>query len=204
LDGRGKFLAGNRIFQPEQKAWLCLPEMTRSIVGPRGDAMQMREYDACAGDAVTRMQFADMRTYLPGDILAKVDRTSMLCSLETRCPLLDHELIELVNGIPSALKINGTDQKYILKQAARRLLPVEVLTRRKKGFSVPLSRWLRGELRETVAEILFAKCTQQRGLFDPGAVRQIFNEHKRGRRDHARRLWSLVMLELWQRNFVDG
>jgi asparagine synthase (glutamine-hydrolysing) len=149
------------------------------------------------------LMYLDSKTYLPGDILAKVDRMSMAHSIETRAPLLDHKLIEFVQQIPSNLKLHGFETKYILKQAVQDLVPQEIIQRNKKGFSVPLRVWLKGELKELLQDTLGDQRTRERGLLNQRTVQTIIKEHLRGRRDHARTLWALLTLELWHRAFID-
>ena len=168
--------------------------------------MQFRNYAAQihTGDAVDPLLYLDSRTYLPGDILTKVDRMSMAVSLEARVPLLDHKLIEFVTRIPAALKLKGLTTKHIFKQAVRGLIPDELLDRPKQGFGVPIPQWINSELRGRIRETLTEKQTQQRGYFDPGYVNLMLDEHEKHRRDHSAQLWSLFMFELWHRTFADG
>ena len=147
--------------------------------------------------------YLDSKTYLPGDILVKVDRMSMANSLETRAPLLDHRLIEFAQTIPAAYKLRGTETKHILKRAASGLVPDEIIHRPKQGFDVPIRRWFNNELREMLDDVLNDRRTRERGDFDHRAVLSILDEHRRGARDHARHLWSLLVLELWRRAFID-
>lgn len=148
--------------------------------------------------------FLDSKTYLPGDILTKVDRMSMAASLEARVPLLDHKLIEFVcTRIPANMKMKGLVTKHILKEAVRDLVPSEILNRAKQGFGVPIDQWINQQLRARVRDTLTEPRTRQRGYVEPRYVRILLEEHERGRRDHARELWALFMLELWHRKFVD-
>ncbi|MBV9958745.1 MAG: asparagine synthase (glutamine-hydrolyzing) [Acidobacteria bacterium] len=156
------------------------------------------------GDAVDPLLYLDSKTYLPGDILTKVDRMSMAVSLEARVPLLDHKLIEFVTRIPASLKLKGLETKYIFKRAVADLVPAEILHRPKQGFGVPVADWINLQLRERIHETLTEQRTRERGLFDTHYVNLLLDEHERGRRDHSTALWSLLMLELWQRTFVDG
>jgi asparagine synthase (glutamine-hydrolysing) len=156
-----------------------------------------------ARDYVSRLQYIDVHTYLPDDILTKVDRTSMLVSLECRVPLLDHKLMEFVATIPTALKLRAGVGKHILKQAMAPLLPPEILTRRKMGFGVPLGTWFRTELRDMTRDLLLSPRARQRGLVRPQAVEALLAAHDSGRRDHSPRLWALVCLELWSREWLD-
>jgi len=145
-----------------------------------------------------------METYLPDDILAKVDRTSMAVSLESRVPLLDHRLLEFVATIPSSLKLVGGVGKHILKRAMAGRLPAEILTRRKMGFGVPLGAWFRGELHDMTHDLLLDPRTRQRGIFNPSWVEGLLRTHDSGRRDCSARLWAVLCLELWMRRWVDG
>jgi asparagine synthase (glutamine-hydrolysing) len=156
-----------------------------------------------ASSRLERLLYLDSKTYLPGDILVKVDRMSMANSLETRAPLLDHHLIEFARTIPASLKLRGMETKYILKRAAAGLVPDEIINRPKQGFDVPIRRWLNRELREMLEDTLNDRRARERGDINHRAVLAILDEHRRGVRDHSRRLWSLLTLELWRRAFID-
>jgi asparagine synthase (glutamine-hydrolysing) len=156
------------------------------------------------GEPLDQLLYIDSKTYLPGDILTKVDRMSMAVSLEARAPLLDHKLIEFVSRIPARLKMRGFEAKYILKRAVKGLVPDEVLSRPKQGFGVPIERWINDQLHDRIRETLREPRTRERGYVDPRYVEVLLDEHTRGRRDHSTGLWALLMLELWHRNFVDG
>ncbi|OQW31031.1 MAG: hypothetical protein A4E19_20935 [Nitrospira sp. SG-bin1] len=147
--------------------------------------------------------YLDSKTYLPGDVLTKVDRMTMANSVEARAPFLDHLLIEFASRLPSAWKLKGYESKYILKQAVKGLVPQEILRRQKKGFGVPLGIWIRGELRPMVEGVLTDLTTSQRGIYHQAGVRVLLNEHMRGRRDNSHKLWALLMMELWFRTFID-
>ena len=148
--------------------------------------------------------YLDSKTYLPGDILTKVDRMSMAASLEARVPLLDQKLIDFVCArIPAGMKMKGLATKYIFKQAVRDLVPAEILNRPKQGFGVPIDQWINQQLRARVRDTLTEQRTQQRAYFNPAYVKLLLDEHERGRRDHATELWALFMLELWHRRFID-
>ncbi|MDT7540278.1 MAG: hypothetical protein QOE33_182 [Acidobacteriota bacterium] len=147
--------------------------------------------------------YLDSKTYLPGDILTKVDRMSMAVSLEARAPLLDHKLIEFVARIPAHLKLRGGETKHIFKRAISDFVPAEILHRPKQGFGVPIQQWINAQLREQMRDTLTDHRARSRGYVDPAYVAQLLSEHERGRRDHAAPLWSLFMLELWHRIFID-
>jgi len=159
---------------------------------------------APAHDPLSRVLYLDTKTYLPGDILTKVDRMSMATSLEARVPLLDHLFLEWVTRLPAKWKMRRGSQKYILRKLAERVgVPREVLDRPKQGFALPLVHWIRNELREMVLTVLLEPRTLQRGYFNPAGVRRLLDEHFQGRRDHSARIWRLLMFEMWQRNFME-
>jgi asparagine synthase (glutamine-hydrolysing) len=147
--------------------------------------------------------YIDSKTYLPGDILTKVDRMSMAVSLEARVPLLDHKLIEFVTRIPASMKLAGFETKHLFKQAIGDLVPAEIINRPKQGFGVPIQQWINQQLRQRIRDTLNDPRTLQRGYVTRSHVELLLDEHERGRRDHAMALWSLLMLELWHRQYVD-
>jgi len=155
------------------------------------------------GESLDQLLYLDSKTYLPGDILTKVDRMSMAVSLEARAPLLDHKLIDFVTGIPAGLKLSGFETKYLLKKAVKDLVPSEILNRPKQGFGVPIQEWINQQLRSRVHETLTEPRSRQRGHLNVQYIDVLLNEHERGRRDHSMGLWALFMLELWHRQFVD-
>jgi asparagine synthase (glutamine-hydrolysing) len=156
-----------------------------------------------SGNPTDNLLYLDSKTYLPSDILVKVDRMTMAASLEARTPLLDHELIEFVQNIPTELKLKGLETKYIFKKAMEGIVPHEILYREKQGFGVPINEWINLQLRDKIHETLSQTRTQQRGYFDKKYIQTILDEHHKNRRDHSYSLWILWMLELWHRQFVD-
>jgi asparagine synthase (glutamine-hydrolysing) len=155
------------------------------------------------GQPLDRLLYLDSKTYLPGDIMTKVDRMSMAVSLEARAPLLDHKLIDFVTRIPASMKLANGETKHILKRAVSDLVPAEILNRPKQGFGVPVQEWINLQLRERMREVLTDSRTRQRDHVNPAYLEVLLNEHERGRRDHSVGLWALLMLELWHRQFVD-
>ncbi len=145
----------------------------------------------------------DMMTYLPNDLLVKVDIASMAVSLEARSPFLDHKVIEFAASLPEKYKLRGLSTKYLLKRVLEKLLPAENLNRRKMGFGVPIGHWLRAEMQPFLRETLLSEKSLGRNLFKPEVVKQLIEQHTRGERDHATKLWTLLMLELWFERFVD-
>jgi asparagine synthase (glutamine-hydrolysing) len=159
--------------------------------------------EAPARDPLGRLLYLDTKMYLPGDILTKVDRMSMLASLEVRVPILDHPFIEWVTGLPPEWKMRGRKQKYIFTKLAERVgVPKEVLDRPKQGFALPLRHWMRNELKDLITSVLLDSSTLQRGYFNPRGLRQLLAEHFQERRDHSARIWRFLMFELWHRNFL--
>ncbi|MGH9752748.1 MAG: asparagine synthase (glutamine-hydrolyzing), partial [Blastocatellia bacterium] len=154
-----------------------------------------------------RQMYLDSKTYLPGDILVKVDRMSMAHSIETRSPLLDHHLIEFAQTIPASLKLvrsnNRWETKYILKRAVEGLIPNEIIYRPKQGFGVPIKYWFNRELKEMAHDLLGSACARARGYFNQQAVAGLLQEHNQGVRDRSHSLWALLMLEVWHRMFID-
>ncbi len=179
--------------------------------GLRGDSARTlpdytalkRYYDECLEhDYLTRIQYVDTKTYLAEDILTKVDRASMLCSLETRAPLLDHEVVELAARMPSHLKLKNGDAKYILKKTMAGLLPDEILYRRKMGFGVPLVHWFKKDLTSYARDILLSQQARERGFFNPAAVEKLLNDHQKAGRDLSARIWALLFFEHWAQNWL--
>lgn len=149
------------------------------------------------------MLATDVGSYLPFDLLMKMDIATMANSLEARSPLLDHVVMEFAASLPERLKLRGTTTKHLLRKVARTLLPAECLDRRKMGFGIPVGDWMRGDLRPLLFDVLLAPRAMARGLFRPGAVRRLVDEHLERSRDHTFRLWALLWLELWHREFLD-
>jgi asparagine synthase (glutamine-hydrolysing) len=146
---------------------------------------------------------ADINTYLPNDLLVKVDIATMAVSLEARSPFLDHHLIEFAASLPEKLKLRGLTTKYLLKRMLKKLLPAENLDRRKMGFGVPIGHWFRGKLESFLRETILSERALNRGFFRPEAVKQLVELHTRSERDYSHQLWTLLMLELWFERFID-
>jgi asparagine synthase (glutamine-hydrolysing) len=142
-------------------------------------------------------------TYLPNDLLVKVDIATMAVSLEARSPFLDHHVIEFAASLPEQLKLRRLTTKYLLKKVLRQLLPSENLDRRKMGFGVPIGHWFRGKMEPFLREVVLSEKALKRGLFRPDAVKQLIELHTRGERDYSHQLWTLLMLELWFQRFID-
>ncbi|MEZ6184314.1 MAG: asparagine synthase (glutamine-hydrolyzing) [Planctomycetota bacterium] len=172
----------------------------------RRDAREVVRRALAGSDGVNfteRCAHADVTTYLPDDILVKVDVASMAYSLECRSPLLDHKLAEYVGRLPFALKMRHLETKRVLKRAMRERLPRSILTRKKMGFGVPLETWFRGQLSQVLQETILSERALARGYFRPAALRQLVDEHVSGRTDWQNPLFTLLMLELWHRQYID-
>jgi asparagine synthase (glutamine-hydrolysing) len=154
-------------------------------------------------DPLSQVQYADFKTYLPGDILTKVDRASMASSLEVRVPLLDHTLVEWAARLPSRLKLHGREGKHVFKAALEPHVPKEILYRPKQGFAVPLAAWFRGPLRRRLRDTLCGPVLRESGLFDMGTLATMLDQHQAGERDHSAALWTLSMMESFLRQ-ADG
>jgi asparagine synthase (glutamine-hydrolysing) len=176
----------------EQAAQSSTPSFMQSLFGGNGTL-----------HIVDRVLKADTEGYLPNDLLVKVDIASMAVSLEARSPFLDHHLLEFAAALPASYKLRGLTTKRLLKRALKGLLPVENLARPKMGFGVPIARWLRGELREFLRGAILSEHAARRGYFRPEMVRLIYEQHISGKRDWGPQLWTLLMLELWHREFID-
>jgi len=157
-----------------------------------------------AQDWTDTMLNADVALYLPDDLLVKMDRATMAHSLEARSPFLDHVFMEFVAQMPAAFKLSRGQGKRLLKTALRGIIPDSVLDRPKMGFSVPLAAWFRNDLRELSHDLLLSPRSMQRGYFDPKSVAALLRDHYEERANHAAGLWDLLVLELWQRTFIDG
>lgn len=155
-------------------------------------------------DYITICQAIDSVSYLPEDILVKVDRASMFCSLETRAPLLDYRLVDYMASLPVGLKLRGGSSKYLLKQAVKDLLPQSILQREKHGFGMPLSRWFRNELKGFISDILLSSSFTKRGFFRTEAIQWLLENQFEGRANHSLQLWALLWLEIWFREFLDA
>lgn len=155
--------------------------------------------EAPSDDPLSRIQYVDLNTYLPGDILTKVDRASMAVSLEVRVPMLDHHFVEWACSLPAGLKLRGREGKYILKTAMAPFLPHDLMHRPKMGFAVPLAAWFRGPLRDHVRGAATGPALSECGLFDPAALRTLADRHQSGRADYSAALWSMLMFESFLR-----
>jgi asparagine synthase (glutamine-hydrolysing) len=155
-----------------------------------------------ATNVLDRMLYVDTKLWLPDDLLARGDKTSMAVSLEARVPLLDHKLVEFAASLPPHLKLHGLTRKYLLKKVSRTLLPDQIIDRKKQGFPIPISVWMRKEVSAFVRDILSPETIRRRGLFEYSHISKLLDEHESGFADHGALLWALINVELWQKRFL--
>lgn len=202
LPERHRYAALMSHFTPADLAGLCTPGFLAEAGDPGTVWEQTLVPPALAG--VDRYLALDVATYLPGDLLLKVDRMSMSTALEVRSPFLDYRVQELAAGMPARMKLRGGTTKWALKELARRRgLPPDLVDRRKQGFGVPIGPWLRRELRPWVEDLLLDPVSLGRGYFDPEAVRRLLQGHLDGSEDNPYRVWNLAVLEQWHRSWID-
>jgi asparagine synthase (glutamine-hydrolysing) len=201
-DPAGRYLDSIAMFQADERGALL-----RQGCGGQGasaEASLARHFDRFAAlPHDSRMMRFDFETYLPEDVLTKVDRMSMAHSIETRVPLLDNLVIDFAATLPGHFKIKNGRRKHILKETLRPMLPAGILDRKKQGFGIPLGTWFRGGLTGLFSDVLDAPRTRQRGYFEPVFVSRLLKEHLAGERDHTLRLWQLLVFELWHRQYLD-
>jgi asparagine synthase (glutamine-hydrolysing) len=192
-------------FHPTLKAELCTEDFQRAAGGSDSVEMLLDVYRASdAPDFIDATLDVDVNTYLPNDLLVKVDIATMAHGLEGRSPLLDHEFMEFCASLPSHYKLRGRVKKYIFKKAVRGLLPQEIIERPKMGFGVPLETWFRRDLREMAYDLLLSPRAMGRGYFRKDVVQRLLDEHVQGLRAWHYPLWNLLMLELWHQMFIDN
>lgn len=192
-------------FDNQSKQNLYSQDLNSQLKGMNSWDYLLKLYE-CSGadDFLDSTLFVDVMSYLPGDLLVKVDIASMANSLEARSPFLDHELMEFAASIPSNLKLKGMATKYILKKALSKILPKKILYRKKSGFGVPVGAWFRGDLKKYAYDILLSDMSIKRNYFKKESIKRILDEHVSGKIDHGHRIWSLLNLELWHNNFIDN
>jgi asparagine synthase (glutamine-hydrolysing) len=191
------------LFDGDSRARLYSSDFAHTVRHADPFAGFREAYASCpSADPLDRALYVDVKTYLVDDIMTKVDRMSMAVSLEAREPLLDHRLLEFAATVPTALKVKNGRGKYLLRRLLERRLPAAIVQRPKHGFEAPIAEWLRGPLAPMVNDLLRDGRLRDRGLFDDAAVAMLWREHRAGLQDHRHRLWSLVMLELWFRQFA--
>jgi asparagine synthase (glutamine-hydrolysing) len=188
------------IFRPDEKTRLFTQDFQQQLADYDSLDVLRKHYDeADTTDPLSRIQYVDIKTYLPDDILTKVDRASMAVSLELRAPILDHRFMELVASIPSSLKLRGRTGKYIFKKAMEPLLPHDILYRPKQGFAIPIDRWFRRELKD-MAYALVVEGNKD-GILDRNYLSMIWKQHQAGTFDRSAYLWTVLMFRKWQQVF---
>jgi len=199
-----RYLDWIAIFNEARRGELYTEEFIATL--PEADPLEFlaAAFARCRRDPVTTFSLADLVTYLPCDLMTKVDIASMAHGLECRQPFLDHRVVELAAQMPRKLKFRRGRGKRILLEAFADLLPKPIRRRPKMGFGVPLDHWFRNELKEFAREVLLDRQTRQRGFFRPEVVTRLLDDHQQGRFDHSYRLWALLILELWQREWGEG
>jgi asparagine synthase (glutamine-hydrolysing) len=199
----GFYLSNSQI---TDETWqrLALPAVRQELGDYHPSSVTTQAYDDCdAKDHLTKILYTDFKTYLPGDILVKVDRMSMANSLEVRAPLLDYQLIEFAATLPPETKFRKGEKKIILKKAFLDDLPHEILERKKMGFSVPLAKWLQSELKDIAHSLIFEeKNTGLATYFRIHAIEELWQEHQAGTKDHSTVLWSLLMFQIWWKEYM--
>jgi asparagine synthase (glutamine-hydrolysing) len=195
-----------RYLSPQTKGALYTAEFRQELAGYEGERGLLEMWDDAArdtSDPVDTAAAVDVQSYLPYDLLVKMDIATMANSLEARSPFLDHKVMEFCASLPASYKLRGTTLKYLLKRAGRKLLPPEIIHRRKMGFGVPIGKWMRGAWRPWVEDVLLSPQALKRGYFEPEALRQFVEAHPGGHQQQSFALWSLLCLELWHREFLD-
>ena len=188
------------LLSDDMRARLFSPEFSRVLNGYRAvEVMYRHDARSPATEPLARVQYIDIKTYLPGDILTKVDRASMAHALEVREPLLDHKLIEWASRLPAALKLHDGEGKYVFKKALEPYLPDNILYRKKMGFAVPLASWFRGPLKEKVRQAVLGPTLSATGYFNTDYLRELVDQHQAGVRDYSTPLWTLLMFEAFLR-----
>jgi asparagine synthase (glutamine-hydrolysing) len=191
-------------FGPIEKARLYDMDFARELLPlDSRELLFARCREAGADDFMDSVLYSDVTGYLPDCLLVKSDIATMAHGLEARSPFLDHRLMEFAARIPIDLKIRGRQTKWILRRAMRGIVPPEILRRPKMGFNLPLDSWLRDELKEMSRDLLLDERSRRRGYFRPEFIRQLLDEHQSRRWSWHNEIWTLMMLELWHREFVD-
>jgi asparagine synthase (glutamine-hydrolysing) len=193
-----------KIYNAKEKEDLYSYEFNEVVKGTDSVEYLLSKFEEVRiNNLIDQLLYLDINTYLPEDLLVKMDIATMANSLEARLPFLDHKFMELVAGIPSHLKLKGTKSKFILKTAFKDFLPDAVFKRRKMGFGVPVSRWFRNELKDYIYEILLDPRTLNRGYFRREGIERLLKDHIALRYDHSSKIWALLFLEIWFRVFMD-
>jgi asparagine synthase (glutamine-hydrolysing) len=182
---------------------LLRPEVSAELNGAGPFAALGEHLEHCRSyDELSQVLYLDMKMYMEGDILAKVDRASMACSLEVRVPLLNADMVAFATGLPVDLKMRRLTRKFLLRKAVAGKLPKDIISRPKKGFGIPVAKWLRGELNGLLMDCLSEDRLRRQGLFEPAQVSRLVEEHMARRHDHRKALWTLLMFQLWHERYL--
>jgi asparagine synthase (glutamine-hydrolysing) len=188
-------------FAAEERTALLSADVREQLKG--SGHIRVAEHEGAApADLLNQVLLMDMRLYLENDILVKLDRASMMASLEGRVPLLNNDFVEFATRLPLDMKLRGLRPKFLLKRALRGLLPDDILNRPKKGFGIPVAHWFRGPLKEQMLSVLSPERVAGKGFFDPAAVKRLIGDHLSGRKDNRKQLWTLFVFELWHDGYV--
>jgi len=198
------FFLSNSFFRSHIWDRLVSEGFQTEVSGYDASVVTREHYEAAdTDDHLSKCLYTDIKSYLPGDILVKVDRMSMANSLETRAPILDYRVVEFAASIPASMKISGGEGKSVLKTAMEGFLTDDTLYRKKMGFSVPLAQWLRNEISDVAEKYLLAENNGLSNFFKPAEIRTLWQQHLSGSRDYSQELWSLLMFEVWWQQYID-
>lgn len=200
VDPRASILRWGSYFSASDRRALWRAEHWNAFASDNAQALIIEAYEAAEGDSLDRALYADVHTYLPGDLLVKADRMTMAASLEARSPFLDQELIEWTARLPSHVKVRGRRGKHLLRKAFADALPKSVIRHRKQGFGIPLSAWFRGPLRDWARELLLMPNNPLAQWMNTSPIQKMLDQHSAGEVDHGKRLYALVMLAMWARS----
>jgi asparagine synthase (glutamine-hydrolysing) len=204
LQHEDRYVAARSVFTAGARERLYTPEYAALLGASRADEPLLDPWrSSTATELLDQLLDVDVNSYLPDDLLPKIDIATMAYSLEGRSPLLDHELMELAASLPPELKAARGQRKRILRTALRGWIPDEILDGPKRGFRLPVARWLREDLRGYAREVLLDPGSSSRGWCEEREVSRLLDEHAAGVEDHGRGIWTLLMLELWQREVAD-
>ena len=191
-------------FGPEEKDGLYTSEFNKAVQGDDSLNLLIEWFEKVASaNLLDQLLGVDTMSYLPDDLLVKVDRATMAHGLEARSPFLDHHLIEFCAALPTEYKIRDGEAKHLLRMVMKDRLPSSILQRPKMGFGVPIDQWFRGPCRKIVEETLLSSRCLQRGYFEPEQIRRMVLEQRQGRASYGSRVYALLMLELWHHEYVD-
>jgi asparagine synthase (glutamine-hydrolysing) len=193
------------LFNEKEKARLLADDVWMDTVcAPTERVIAAQLGNAGSAVPLSRMLYVDTKLWLPDDLLARGDKMSMAASIEARVPLLDHKVLEFAASLPSQFKVHNLTRKYLLKKVAEKLLPREIVHRKKQGFPIPISLWFRSEARAFVSDLLAPDTIRRRGLFDVSYVQSLVQDHMSGSADRGAQLWALMLVELWHARFIDA